>query len=572
MCGLVGAFRAENAPFNQKVREFMEKGIYVSAMRGMEGTGVGLVGKDWDVGHVKSHVDAASFVQTDQFEWAKREMWDSRVILGHTRHSTIANSIAAKNSHPFQWRSTKNEVLLTHNGHVSNASLLSGKGFNHAVDSAHVAYALLNDKDTKILEQLMGFYVCVWFDKGERALKMARNNTRDLYYVYNKAKTQIYYASEAEILAFVCERQGIDADLTEFHEIEPGELLIWSLEAKTLADPKRIKYTEKKSQPHQAATTYHAGQNGGANQFPRQTNTDIGTTGGTEWPRNFTSLGLIDPQGPAKQHDTIYVDVKDFDTFRPYQHDNAPLNTRDPSFSWGTLYGTRTRDKGSLVKIDGIQKYYLDEVLVHIQDHIPCKVNSAELIKAEDGEDLEMKDWYWSYNVSVDRGKAQATKYNRDKLKASKAGHNPGIRSEVQEQNPFLGEQMAEALAKVGDDIERKLVGTGTALTVVSPERWAKMVPGPGPNNQVTLKIWAEMAEMGCFLCNGVITESDLGKVAFYAFNLPPEDHDPKDIDHQMICVTCRRDLDMERRTGEDPTKPFIFNETPIVGKEARIN
>lgn len=531
MCGLVGAFRADNAMFDHKIKNFMEKGLYVSAVRGVEGTGVGIVDKNFVPGHAKTQFDAATFLQTRQYGFAKNAMLDARVILGHTRHSTVQGSISQENAHPFQWRNKENEILFTHNGHINNAHSLSHKDFHHAVDSAHVANALLHNPDIDILERMQGFYVCIWYDKQTHTVKMARNNSRDLYYVYNKAKTQIYYASEAEILKFILDREEISSE-DEFHEIEPGELLIWDLEAKTLADPKKVAYKEKKFTPHWQKTA----QEVGTGTFPT-TSSGASGTGGSSWGggSNVSRLGVYDPVGPARQHDTIFMDVKDFD--KGFMSNGARIGytAAEPHpEDWGFLYGSRKRQSGSICKMQ-IQRKQINELLVFIKDEIPVCVNKAELQTSEDGVKLAPQDHYWLYEVTLMMEKARLIKFRKEKAAreviATEAAKGTAA-TEVSD--PLADGSSIDPTTQIKEG--QQLVPFGGVATSLD------LVPGPGPGNKITRKDWLMMAEMGCFFCQGQIVESDIGRVAFYAWPTHPEDHTPDATDHQIICPTCKVD------------------------------
>lgn len=528
MCGLVGAFRADDALFSHKIVNFMDKGLYVSAVRGVEGTGVGLVDKNFVPGHAKTQYDAATFLQTRQYGFAKKAMQDARVILGHTRHSTVMGSISQENSHPFQWRNGDNEILFTHNGHINNANMLSHKNFHHQVDSAHVANALLYNKDTDVLQEMMGFYVCIWFDKKSKTVKMARNNSRDLYYVYNKAKTQIYYASEAEILSFILDRESIETD-GDFLEIEPGKLLVWDLASKTLANPEVVNYTEKKSTPHwqggQALTTKTSGSTSGAHG-------GAGGTGGTE-SGTSSRIGILDPIGPALPNDIIFMKTTTFENFVSNGKKIGLALNPHPE-DWGHLYGVRATGQTGAIIVLQTQRKVIDECLKYIPDRIPCYIKTAKLIDiGEDGAKLDSKDQYWCYECNVDTSKARLAAFHVKKAQQAKADAE---RTREGASDPLAGGTGTEPSTSTETSEGKAVVPFAGAPTS------SGLVPGPGPESKIPVEDWMRMADDGCFFCQGQISSADIGKVAFYKWPHPPEDHSVEYSlhDYQIICPICR--------------------------------
>lgn len=396
MCGLFGAFRANKALFDTKIVSLMEHGLYVSALRGNDGTGIGLVEASYEAAFSKSHLDAPNFLQTRHWAWAKKYMSMSRACLGHTRSSTNPNTYNSEGAHPFVWEvetadKKMDAVMLTHNGHCSDAFNLTPHDFTHPVDSANIAYALLlagHDRAEDVLEKLNGFYVLVWYNQLAKTLNICRNESnRELYLVTNKAKTQIYYASEKEMLKFALDRCEIEVD-KNYWELKPFVHYTWDLTKDSLDKPHARKYEEKK------ASSYKGRHTGGT--LPGTTRNNGGT--GSE------PTTLVNPLHPIKG-DIIYGDFRFVAGTRGTWHANRDGSGKETSY--GYIYGTRKLDKDSSIKLLGVQKsdltYYAD-----IIEELPIKIH-----KVEKQENATVGAFLY-YEGSIDRQRADLGLRNKN--------------------------------------------------------------------------------------------------------------------------------------------------------------
>lgn len=157
MCGLWGytTNRSIKLTAEQKgirTRIAMALG-YSMQDRGSHSTGIGYVkGKD-TLAFYKQAIPAAEFIVKEE---VKKIIYDSPVILGHTRFATVGE-ITSNNAHPFLF----NNVLGCHNGHVTNFKELYPKS---TVDSEsifkHIGY-YKNDFKKAFLE-LQGEFAITW--------------------------------------------------------------------------------------------------------------------------------------------------------------------------------------------------------------------------------------------------------------------------------------------------------------------------------------------------------------------------------------------------------------------------
>lgn len=521
MCGLVGAFRADGRKFHHKIEGFLTQGLLVSSLRGMGGTGVGIVGDDYEASHVKSQVDSGNFIFTDKYEWVSKNAHDARVLMGHTRAPTGATTISVKNSHPFHYYDVNNplkSILLTHNGHVNNASSFTPNNFFHQVDSAHVAMAFLLKGADEILPKLNGFYVFIWYDQIKKTMNIARNDHRELYYAYDTAHETVFYASEKAILRFLLDRTGIAYDPRTndggaFQEIEPYEKWSWDLSKKSLDDPERTTYAKK-----QTPTTYttHTGS-GGYHGVQNKTSEPQITWGG-----NHPKVG-----------DTIYVCVDKTTDFHLYNG-----NTSGTFNDWGYIHGIRKMDNADCVitgvkQKDWIAKYSLDK------DAIPVTVKTISSV-----EDPKTKEKLIEY-----RGIINETVWNRqhppvtalpNPKSTSNTGGNDGGGSAgvVSETPPAEG---VGGLKKSPEQSETKEEGTEGAKTPEKSGEVATLEMVAGPNGKLISKEeWWQIAKQGCMTCLGQIISIDIGNVEWFPWSRNPEDP-PEDTEYSMICPVCIR-------------------------------
>lgn len=499
MCGLVGAFRAKETLFPLTVKNFITQGLYVSALRGMSGTGVALIDKDFSPDMVKTHVDAGNFIFTDKYDWVEKNAPNSRAILGHTRAPTGGAGAAMKNSHPFWYGDQKahKTIMGTHNGHVNNAMSLTPTNFHHPVDSAHVFYSMYLNKAMPTLEKISGYYVLIWYDEHARTLNMARNTHRELYLARNKAKTIVYYASEEAILEFALERTSQEWDKEfGFMELQPHTLYSWDLEEVSLEHPDEKKYNEKKAGTE---FTHHGGSraNGGFKD---------------KW-----GSAIDYSKAPVLPDTPLFVYVKDPDkAFQSYVNNKEGSTEFGKPTPWGKVYGSRLMDQG-LVVIEGVLKSEWDTKWKHIWQAIPVKCTSSCYESHGEGA---AKKTYPSYKVMIDLVAADRdfARWQRD-------------------------HDILEGIEKKGNsqNVTVKLSNVSRASSGSSKDE-ITLVAGPG-KTMIPLKEWREIAKEGCVICHGTIIDGDIGSVLFYEWQRCPEDR-PEDSEHLMICPMCVQNPD----------------------------
>lgn len=519
MCGLVGAFRANGHKFHHKIGEFLTQGLYVSALRGMSGTGVGIVNEEYEAHHSKSHIDAGNFVFTDKYDWVTKSAWDARVLMGHTRAPTGTAGVSTKNAHPFHYYDVKDQtrgIMLTHNGHVSNAQSLTPTSFIHAVDSAHVTYAILQDGAMSILPKLDGFYVLIWYDEAKKTMNIARNDHRELYYAMDPMKETLFYASEKSILRFLLDRVGIAYSAREndggpFQEISPYELWTWDLTKKNLEDPVKTPYAKKS-----VASTHH-GRRTGSN-----TGNGKGQTSST-WAGNNP--------GPNQ---VIYVHVDSVENFHLYPH-----NSKEGYNDFGHVTGIRRMDNAE-VDITGVRyKDWISKWSL-IKEAIPCVISTVTKVFDEGKELVE-------YKARVEE-KLALRDINNSKLavvalpapkSGTYTGNAGGSTGVVSETTGNVDGEGSGGLKKSLEEGEEKAQEGGKSPPANGETAAIELVSGPN-GRMISLSEWQQIAKEGCIVCRGLIISTDIGKVEWVPWAICPEDN-PDDIEYGMLCPVCKR-------------------------------
>lgn len=209
MCGLWGAIG--------RIRDSELKVLYrlalVSVLRGVDSTGMAIVGEDNSVDVYKKTLPSYDFINLPTVVSKLEESsGKARAIIGHCRAKTVGeNSIA--NSHPFEF----DNLVGAHNGTIDRSCIWSyldphPKKFgtdSEAIFSKLSESAKVSNKDLpdfkSVVSKLEGAWALTVWDKVNNQLQILRNSERTLYCVTSEDDKTLFWASDAHMLRFAVE-------------------------------------------------------------------------------------------------------------------------------------------------------------------------------------------------------------------------------------------------------------------------------------------------------------------------------------------------------------------------------
>ena len=199
MCGLVTLISKRGWGFNGKDVKVFEEMLTVDQLRGQDATGAFCVHRNQQVAGVKGAFTPWHLFQTKEWEeFARKADSTGRILVGHNRHGTHGNNKDSKNAHPFR----EDNIILVHNGTLWNHRKLAQRD----VDSHAVAAAFAEGDYTKVLTEVDGAYVFIWYDMQRKQLSIVRNKERPLYKFEND--DLILFCSESWMGSGVLRRNG----------------------------------------------------------------------------------------------------------------------------------------------------------------------------------------------------------------------------------------------------------------------------------------------------------------------------------------------------------------------------
>lgn len=224
MCGIIGVL---NATYNSKIRKFLENGSIVGQVRGMDSTGMA---QQMAGGVVKTHkmaVIGTYFASDKVTDKMLNDANSARYTFIHHRAAT-QGKINVANAHPFMIQRVgepygkETYVVGVHNGSLTNWRN-KDNGDAYEVDSEW-ALSRIADVGDDAFKEIEGPYAFVWADTKEKdKVFMCRNFGRPLHAIFSKNRAQVYFASEAGMLAWLVERNDIETE-SEVLQLQAGQI------------------------------------------------------------------------------------------------------------------------------------------------------------------------------------------------------------------------------------------------------------------------------------------------------------------------------------------------------------
>lgn len=203
MCGVLGYIANRSNGFNQPEIKAVHDALYVTALRGMDSTGVFYVTNSGDVQTHKEVGESGKFLKTKEWEATEKELWkNGQAIVGHCRAGTRGAKTDA-NAHPFI---VDNKIVLVHNGTVTGSHDHLAKT---DVDSHAIAHVLAEESDiATAISKINGAYALVWYNTETMKLHAIRNKERPLWFALMEDGSMMF-ASESSFIYTACWRNGL---------------------------------------------------------------------------------------------------------------------------------------------------------------------------------------------------------------------------------------------------------------------------------------------------------------------------------------------------------------------------
>lgn len=218
MCGIICTLNS--AYHSADLSKFIADGILAGAVRGQDSTGIMQVDKK---GSIYTHKQAASgvkFLNDNVTTIYVKDANSSPINVVHHRAATVG-VINAGNAHPFICQmpslnasTGKHNVLVgVHNGSLTNWRGKVGAK-DYEVDSEW-ALSRIATQGIEAFKEIEGPYCFMWTTtESPGKLFVARNSGRPMHMALSKDGKQAYFASEAGMLSWLCERNRITVEDT----------------------------------------------------------------------------------------------------------------------------------------------------------------------------------------------------------------------------------------------------------------------------------------------------------------------------------------------------------------------
>lgn len=213
MCGIALVFSA-HVPTEVRQVEIFQELLYITALRGVHGTGV--FSRN---GFAKEGVLPAEFINKNKdYENLKKQYIAAPAgtgdfLVGHCRQAT-KGVVCSQNTHPFQ----HNNITLVHNGTLRRQDLLPDHS-RFEVDSDNIAYSLATTGTVETLANLAGAFALVWHDASDDTLHLIKNSERP-FFLQKVSSGVIYGASESQMLHMILDRRKTPYEASKGFELE----------------------------------------------------------------------------------------------------------------------------------------------------------------------------------------------------------------------------------------------------------------------------------------------------------------------------------------------------------------
>lgn len=220
MCGNVGVAGV----LNLKQREVFQTLLIIDAIRGRDGTGVAGVTENSNHFEVlKRYGDPYQII--DHKGWDRVVSHNKKVLIGHNRAATIGSK-NHNNAHPFEM----SNVVGAHNGTLWPQAKSRLRGSNiYDTDSEAIYHEINHSSLRETIPKLEGAWALCYYDRRDDTINFIRNKERPLFYVYEKDRKTMWWASEPGMLLFALGRHGIELDTEKVYGVTEDTHYSWKV-------------------------------------------------------------------------------------------------------------------------------------------------------------------------------------------------------------------------------------------------------------------------------------------------------------------------------------------------------
>jgi predicted glutamine amidotransferase len=254
MCGIVGCASTGKMSSRTERLDFMKMGLDIGSWRGWDSTGIALVTETAKEAPVvfKKAVNGRDFIQFRTVEKYLNDIEKYPVVIGHNRAATSnRGNLTDHNAHPFQY----GRITLVHNGHIRNTHDLNqaNQKADCQVDSSHVAWAMNDMGEERVLESVEGGFCFVWWNSELGTLNIARNNERPLHMAFAAKENSLYFASELTQLLHLMEANSITID-EDVGVLFPKPMVWHKFSLKDLREYTKVPFARRQGRQSSAIT------------------------------------------------------------------------------------------------------------------------------------------------------------------------------------------------------------------------------------------------------------------------------------------------------------------------------